>query len=108
LLSLFLTFSLSLVLTSGAAAQSQSGVEVRGTAVLHGPRGDELGAISIEAADAAHCRVTITLGPEVLHREYTAVLNGKRAQVSGLTTSRTRLPAPAAASSRITTRTGIW
>jgi hypothetical protein len=59
------------------------GVELRGTAVVRAPQGDLQGEIVIAAADAAHCRVTITLGPAVLHREYTAVLNGKRAQVSG-------------------------
>jgi hypothetical protein len=51
--------------------------------VVHGPSGDEQGDIVIAAADAAHCRVTIKLGPAVLHRAYTAVLNGKRAEVSG-------------------------
>jgi hypothetical protein len=79
----FLSLSLSLVFTSGAAAQSSGGVEAQGTVTLHTAQGDESGAISIEAADAAHCRVTITLGPAVLHRAYTAVLNGARVAMSG-------------------------
>jgi len=59
------------------------GVEVHGTATVRGPHGDEQGAITLEVVDAAHCRVTITLGPLVLHRAYTAVLNGTRVEVSG-------------------------
>ncbi|MGH9481534.1 MAG: hypothetical protein ACRD1L_05530 [Terriglobales bacterium] len=50
--------------------------------MLSGPHGAESGTIAVAAWGADHCKVTITLGPPVLRRSYTAVMNGKRAVVT--------------------------
>ncbi|HEV2447074.1 MAG TPA: hypothetical protein VGS58_14180 [Candidatus Sulfopaludibacter sp.] len=49
---------------------------------LAGPRGAESGTITVAAWGADHCKVTITLGPEVLRRQYTAVVNGQQASIT--------------------------
>lgn len=66
-----------------APAPAGSGVQAGGTVNLAGPRGSESGTITISAWGADHCKIEIQLGPPILRRTYTAVMNGKRVVASG-------------------------
>lgn len=74
--------SLSLVIAASAAAQTTAGVVAHGSVTLAGPNGAESGTITVAAWGEDRCKITIELGPAILHREYTAVVNGKRASIT--------------------------
>ena len=69
-----------------APAQALAGYQARGTVTLHGPRGDEQGAITVAFAGAGRCKVTITLPGEAGRdgaRTLIAVSDGHGASVRG-------------------------
>lgn len=49
---------------------------------LVGPHGAESGTITVAAWGEDRCKITIELGPAILHREYTAVVNGNHANIT--------------------------
>lgn len=99
LLSLPLFLS-ALVLTNGALAQAPAGYQASGTVTLHGPRGDETGAITVAWAGAGNCKVTITLAGENGRngaRTLTAVSDGHGSSVRGPADLVRAVPLPMAA-----------
>ncbi|MGH9481156.1 MAG: hypothetical protein ACRD1L_03605 [Terriglobales bacterium] len=73
---------LTLALACVGTAQSQAGATASGTVTLVGPRGNESGTITVSAWGEDHCKVTIALGPPILRRSYTAVMNGNRVVIT--------------------------
>jgi len=61
---------------------------------LAGPHGAESGTITVAAWGEDRCKITIALGPAILHREYTAVVYGERASITGPTGMLASAPLP--------------
>lgn len=91
--------TLSLVAQIAQAPQLPSQeVVAHGTVTLSGPHGDEAGTITVSASGEQYCKITITLGPQVLRRAYSAVLNGKTSVTTGPADLVAAVPLPATGS----------